>query len=115
MLLQAGHLRAQNSQSSSNQGYQVGYDSQGKPIKKSTGNDSLKHRNPLEDSITLTYRYYDSTNIRKLDSSINNFYTRFYVPDSYVDLGNLGNAAHSLIFKPNMKPGLVKSLPLPDM
>ena len=105
LLLQAGHLRAQNSQSSSNQRYQVGYDSQGKPIKKSTGNDSLKHRNPLEDSITLTYRYYDSTNIRKLDSSINNFYTRFYVPDSYVDLGNLGNAAHPLIFKPNMKPG----------
>lgn len=84
---------------------QVGFDSQGRPMKKQGGNDSLQHRNPLEDSITLTYHYYDSSASRKLDSSINNFYTRFPVPDTYVDLGNLGTAAHSLIFSPYMKPG----------
>lgn len=102
LLMANGSLYGQSTQTT---GYQVGYDSQGKPIKKTTGNDSLKHRDPLEDSITLTYRYYDSSNIRRLDSSISNFYLRYNVPNSYVDLGNFGNAARSLIFKPNMKPG----------
>jgi hypothetical protein len=107
LLVEASRLQAQSTQSSSdNPNYQVGYDSQGKPIKKkTTGNDTLQHRNPLEDSLTLTYKYYDSSNTRKLDSSISDFYKRFLVPNSYVDLGNLGNAAHSLIFRPLMKPG----------
>lgn len=84
---------------------QMQYDSQGRPIKKSSGNDSLRHRNPLEDSITIYYRYFDSSRIRHLDSSINDFYTRFPVPHSYVDLGNFGSAAHPLFFNPVMKPG----------
>ncbi|MGI8952892.1 MAG: putative porin [Chitinophagaceae bacterium] len=84
---------------------QITFDSQGRPIKKQTTNDSLTHRNPLEDSITIFYRYFDSTRPRKLDSSINDFYTRYPVPYYYVDLGNFGNAAHSLLFNPVMKPG----------
>ena len=88
-----------------NNSSQVSYDSQGRPIKKSSGKDSLKHRNPLEDSITISYKFWDSTRVRKLDSSINDFYTRFPVPYTYVDLGNLGTPAHSLFFNPNMKPG----------
>ncbi|HVX49405.1 MAG TPA: putative porin, partial [Chitinophagaceae bacterium] len=84
---------------------QVGFDSQGKPMKKQGGNDTLQHRNPLEDSMTLTYHYYDSSAIHRLDSSINNFYTRYPVPDSYVDLGNFGTPARSLLFSPYMKPG----------
>lgn len=88
-----------------NQLNQIGFDSQGKPIKKSSGNDSLKHRNPLEDSITLTYHYFDSSRTHILDSSISNFYSRFILNDEYVDLGNLGTATHSLIFRPFMKPG----------
>jgi len=102
LLAAAGWLHAQ---STDNPNYQVGYDSQGKPIKKVTKADTLQHRNPLEDSITISYRYYDSSNIRKLDSSISDFYLRFNVPNTYVDLGNYGNAAHSLIFTPFMKPG----------
>lgn len=86
---------------------QVGFDSQGRPIKKSAGgNDTLKHRNPLEDSITLTYHYFDSSRTRRLDSSITDFYLRYTVPNTYVDLGNLGTPARPLIFMPYMKPGL---------
>lgn len=86
----------------------VRYDSQGRIIPKSPnqqGQDSLKHRDNTDDSITIHYRYFDSTRIRNLDSSINDFTTRFPQPAHYVTLGNLGTAAHSLLFSPNMKPG----------
>jgi hypothetical protein len=84
---------------------QVGFDSQGRPIKRDSTNKHLEHRDPLEDSITISYKYFDSSRTRKLDSSINDFYTRFPVPYYYVDLGNFGTAAHSLFFDPVMKPG----------
>lgn len=67
--------------------------------------DSLIHRDANEDSITISYRYYDSNRVNKLDSSISDFYTRFPVPYHYVDLGNNGTAARSILFNPNMKPG----------
>src|SRR3954470_5133154 len=70
-----------------------------------SGKDSLVHRNPNEDSITINYRYYDSSRINKLDSSVADFYTRYPVPYTYVDLGNTGTAARSILFNPNMKPG----------
>lgn len=85
----------------------VSYDSQGRPIRKRNngGNDSLKHRDPLEDSITISFRYFDSTRVRKLDSSINDFTTRYPIPAQYLDLGNLGSASRSLFFNPILKPG----------
>lgn len=84
------------------------YDAQGHIIPNSSpqkGQDSLKHRDNTEDSITIHYRYFDSTTIRNLDSSINDFTTRYPLPAHYVTLGNLGSAAHSLLFNPYMKPG----------
>lgn len=69
------------------------------------GNDSLKHRDPNADSLTIFYRYFDSTRTRLIDSSISDFYTRFPVPNSYIDLGNLGTAAKPLLFNPFLKPG----------
>lgn len=83
----------------------VGYDSQGRPVRKNTQGDSLVHRNPLEDSITIYYHYFDSTRIRLIDSSITDFNKRFPVPYYYTDLGNFGTPAHSLFFNPYMKPG----------
>ncbi|TKK68976.1 hypothetical protein FC093_09805 [Ilyomonas limi] len=71
----------------------------------SGGKDSLQHRDPNEDSITISYRYYDSSRVNKLDSSVSDFYTRFPVPYYYIDLGNNGTAARSFIFNPDMKPG----------
>ncbi len=67
--------------------------------------DSLVHRDPNADSITISYRFFDSTRIRHIDSSINDWYSRFPVPPTYDYLSNLGSAAHSLLFNPNMQPG----------
>ncbi len=83
----------------------VGYDSQGRPIKKTTGNDSLQRRDRFADSITIFYRYFDSTRTRTIDSSINDFRTRFPLPYYYHNLGNYGTAAQSFFFNPIMKPG----------
>jgi hypothetical protein len=84
----------------------VSYDSQGRPIRKQRGgNDSLQHRDPLEDSITISFRYFDSTRTRRLDSSINDFRSRYPFPWYYQDLGNDGTAARSLLFAPNAKAG----------
>src|SRR4028119_541152 len=87
---------------------QPSYDAQGRVIPNTPnqkGQDSLKHRDNTEDSITINYRYFDSTTIRNLDTTINDFTTRYPLPAHYVTLGNLGSAAHSLIFNPNLKPG----------
>src|ERR1700709_210017 len=86
-------------------GGQYEYDSHGNPIKKDTSNETLKHRDQYEDSITIFFHRWDSTGIDKIDSSINDFYSRFPVPWTYYDLGNLGSAAKSFIFQPNMQPG----------
>jgi hypothetical protein len=42
--------------------------------------DSLKHRTGLEDSITINFRYMDSSRYQKFDSSINDFTKRFLIP-----------------------------------
>lgn len=68
-------------------------------------NDSLRHRNRNEDSITISYRYLDSTRNYKLDSSINDFYKRFPIPATNIYLGNTGNASRSLLFSPEMNAG----------
>lgn len=67
--------------------------------------DSLKHRTGLEDSITITFRYLDSSALQRFDSSIHDFTSRFPIPAHYIYLGNTGNAARSLIFTPVLKPG----------
>lgn len=67
--------------------------------------DSLRRRNKLEDSITISFRYLDSVRAYKLDSSIGDFATRFPVPSTYIYLGNTGNAARSLLFSPVLSAG----------
>lgn len=83
----------------------ITYDSQGRPMKKNTGNDSLQRRDRYADSITIFYHFFDSTRLRTLDSSINDFTTRFPLPYFYHHLGNYGTAAESFLFNPIMKPG----------
>lgn len=87
------------------QGANVAYDSQGRIIKKSAGSDSLQKRDRFADSITIYYHYYDSSKLRTLDSSINDFTTRFPLPYYYHTLGNYGTAAQSFLFNPLMKAG----------
>lgn len=84
----------------------VGTDNLGRPMmRQDTTEQTLQHRDPLEDSITLVYYYFDSTRLHTIDSSIDDFYSRFPVDYKYIDLGNMGNAAKSIIFKPILKPG----------
>ncbi len=68
-----------------------------------SGTDSLRRRNKLEDSITNSFRYLDSTRNYKLDSSIGDFSRRFPVPSTHITLGNTGTASRSLLFSPNFE------------
>ncbi|MEN9548522.1 MAG: hypothetical protein RIR12_1113 [Bacteroidota bacterium] len=68
-------------------------------------NDSLKHRNKFEDSITLTFRLLDSTHPFTLDTSIADFTRRFPIPATHIFLGNTGTAARSLLFSPTLQAG----------
>ncbi len=84
----------------------VGTDGRGRPINPNRSKtDSLKRRDPSEDSITIYYRVFDSTRIRLLDSSINDFSRRFPLPYYYIHNGNLGNAARSYLYAAPMKTG----------
>jgi hypothetical protein len=67
--------------------------------------DSLHHRNKLEDSITISFRYLDSARSYKLDSSIGDFTHRFPMPATNIYLGNIGTASRSLLFSPNFAAG----------
>jgi hypothetical protein len=99
-------LRGRNLTGLSNEN-QTRYDSSGRAISNQSGRggDSLIHRDNNLDSITISFRYFDSSRVRTLDSSISDFTTRYPLPAHYVTLGNLGTAAHSLLFSPNLKPG----------
>lgn len=69
------------------------------------GTDSLQHRDKNEDSITVSFRYLDSTRTYKLDSSIVDFTKRYPVPATHIFLGNTGNASKSLLFSPVLNAG----------
>ncbi len=69
------------------------------------GKDSLKHRTGEEDSITINFRYLDSSRYLKFDSSINDFSRRFPLPADYYNLGNTGTAAKSYLFSPLLSAG----------
>ncbi|MGZ5135208.1 MAG: putative porin [Flavitalea sp.] len=67
--------------------------------------DSLKHRTGLEDSITIRFRFLDSTALQGFDSSVTDFTSRFPIPWHHVHLGNFGMASQSLLFSPSFTPG----------
>jgi hypothetical protein len=69
----------------------------------SGGKDSLEHRK--DDTISITFRFLDSSRLQKIDSEIYNFYLRYPLPPTYVDFGNIGTGSHDLVFNPFMRPG----------
>ncbi|HMU59637.1 MAG TPA: hypothetical protein PKD42_15295 [Chitinophagaceae bacterium] len=69
------------------------------------GTDSLQHRDKNADSITISFRYLDSTRSYQLDTSVGDFHRRYPVPATWIHLGNTGNAAKSLLFLPEMNAG----------
>ena len=84
--------------------------SRGSDTTKRKNNNKLdtlgfEHRDDLADSITISFRYLDSVRRYPLDSSVNDFDKYYSVPTSYQYLGNNGQAAFPLIFKPFNKPG----------
>lgn len=75
------------------------------PTKASNAPDTFSHRTGFEDSLTIRFRFLDTSRLRNFDSSIMDFTKRFPMPWYHVHLGNQGNASRSLLFQPNMKPG----------
>jgi hypothetical protein len=70
-----------------------------------SGGDSLQKRDQNADSITLYYKLYNSNEVKKQDSSINDFYKRFPLPYTKYNLGNTGTATYSYILSPVWKAG----------
>ena len=67
------------------------------------GADTLVHRKP--DTITIHYRYLDSSRLNNLDSGVLDFGTKVPRPDNWINLGNLGTPARNLAFSPRMQSG----------
>ena len=67
--------------------------------------DSLKRRDKMEDSITISYRYLNQPVSFLLDSTVDEFTKRFPLKSTTLNLGNLGGATRSLLFAPTMLPG----------
>jgi len=65
--------------------------------------DSLLKR--VDDSITINFRYLDSSRAQKFDTVLTDFNRFFPVPWQYKSLGNLGNATESMVFSPRMNSG----------
>ncbi len=77
---------------------------QGKGNNRGT-DTSFKHRDDNADTINITYRYFDKNKTNILDSTVNDFNTRFPIPWHNKDLGNLGTATTSFLFNPQLKAG----------
>jgi hypothetical protein len=75
------------------------------PNSRTSGGDSLAHRSGLEDSITISYKLFDSSRTRYLDSNVLNINTMVTVPFDHLYLGNLGSASRPIIFSPRMAAG----------
>lgn len=86
----------------------IGRDAQGRlrgAGSKMKGGDSLQQRDSHEDSITIFFRYLDSSRIHFLDSSVHDFYRHYMLPADHKFLVNIGGATQPLIFKPTIRPG----------
>lgn len=67
------------------------------------GKDSLEHRK--EDTITINYRFLDSSKLSRFDSSLFDIGRRLPVRSTWINLGNDGTAARPLLFSPRMQSG----------
>lgn len=67
--------------------------------------DSMKRRDKLEDSITISYRLLNQPLNYLLDSSVSDFTVRFPLKATTLHLGNLGGATRPLLFSPQWQPG----------
>ncbi len=77
----------------------------GQSMQGGGGQDSLKKRNKLEDSLTISFRYLNKPGSFKLDSSVSDFTKRFPWQSTTLHLGNLGSATKSILFQPALVSG----------
>ncbi|HEX5653060.1 MAG TPA: putative porin, partial [Chitinophagaceae bacterium] len=82
-----------------------GIGSRGRQISGTGGNDTLRRRDRFADSITIRFRYLDSTRNYTLDSSVTDFTRRYPIPATYIHLGNTGLAARSILLSPRFTTG----------
>jgi len=80
---------------------------------RSGGADTLAHRQA--DTITLNYRYLDSSRYLKLDSSVYDFSRKVPQLPTWINLGNNGAPARNLLFSPRMSSGWDAGLHAYDM
>lgn len=71
------------------------------------GSDSIQFekRNFADEQAAVRFRFLDSARYRSIDSSISDYFTKVPMDPEYINLGNNGSAARSLLFKPFMKAG----------
>lgn len=69
------------------------------------GGDSLQRRDRSDDSLQISFRYLDSTQVSRFDSTLSDFTLRFPIPATHTYLGNTGTAAQSYLFSPRMQAG----------
>ncbi len=65
----------------------------------------MQRRDKNADSVTIRFRYLDSTRNYLLDSSVTDFTTRFPIPATNIYLGNNGTASRSILFSPKFNSG----------
>src|SRR5260221_411941 len=69
----------------------------------SAGADTLVHRKA--DTITLNFRFLDSSRLLKMDSSVRDFSKKVPEPPTWINLSNIGTPARNLVFSPRMQSG----------
>lgn len=74
-------------------------------IRGGGGQDSVRHRDKSEDSITISYRFINRSGNFKLDSAVSDYTKRFPLKSTSLNLGNFGSASRSLLFDPSFKAG----------
>lgn len=86
---------------------QIGNNFTTRPPGQSAQQDTIgfEHRNVLADSVTITYRKFDSLDTHTLDTTINDFGDYYPLPSDYISIGGNGNAAFPVLFTPTNKPG----------
>jgi hypothetical protein len=67
------------------------------------GKDSLVHRKA--DTITINFRYLDSSRLQHLDSSVYYLGDKIPRPATWINMGNMGAASRNLVFTPRMLSG----------
>src|SRR5258708_34155321 len=70
---------------------------------KGGAGDTLVHRKA--DTITLNFRYLDSSRLLKMDSSIQEFSRKDPEPPTWINLGNLGTPARGLVVSAHSRSG----------